>query len=364
MSFDERKVVVGMSGGVDSSVAAYLLKQQGYEVIGVMLKLWSEAPLSGQPARDNACCSLESVNDARAVAAAIGVPFYLLDAAQDFYAKVVEPFIESYLVGDTPNPCAKCNPEVRWRYLLNYADLIGAKYVATGHYACLNQGLDGGVTLSHGLDTKKDQSYILSRLPMDALRRSLFPLGELTKTDVRELAKKAAIPSFEKRESQDICFIADGDYRGFLTRCAGDRIQPGSFVDSIGNVLGKHDGLPFYTIGQRKGIRLSSPTPKYVLRKNTADGTILVGERDEASVSVIQLTDVNWLKPINSDEIVWVQTRYKSMPGLGTIENNPDGSVTVRLNKPQGQIASGQVCVLYGNSDEVLLSGTINLINL
>lgn len=364
MNLDERKVVVGMSGGVDSSVAAYLLKQQGYEVIGVMLKLWSEAPLPGQPMRDNACCSLKSVNDARAVAAAVGVPFYLLDATKEFYEKVVMPFVEAYLIGDTPNPCAKCNPEVRWRFLLNYADLIGAKYVATGHYARLKQDADGKVTLSRGRDAKKDQSYILSRLPLAALERSLFPLGEMTKTEVRELAKNAAIPSFEKRESQDICFIADGDYRGFLTRCAGNRIQSGSFVDSNGNVVGKHDGIPFYTIGQRKGIRLSTPTPKYVLRKNATDGTILVGEGDESLAAVIRLTDVNRLKPVEGDESIWIQTRYKSTPCLGRVENEADGSVMVRFNEPQRQIASGQVCVLYGNSNEVILSGTINLINL
>lgn len=359
MSTDERKVVVGMSGGVDSSVAAFLLQEAGYEVVGVMLKLWAEEG-SG---RDNACCSLASVNDARKVAAKIGIPFYLLDAADDFYRNVVEPFVATYLSGETPNPCATCNPEVRWRWLLNYADLIGAKYIATGHYARIAHEPDGSVILSRGADPKKDQSYVLSRIPAAGLSRSIFPLGELTKPQVREIARLAALPSSEKRESQDICFIADGDYRGFLRRHAGDRITPGNFVDRSGNVLGTHEGIPFYTIGQRKGIRISSAAPKYVLRKNADDGTIVIGGRDEISQSEIRLSDVNVLidEPFE-DQTYFAQTRYKAAAVEAAMNWDGDGNVTVQFKTSQSAISPGQICTLYNSDDQVVLSGTINLI--
>lgn len=362
MSLNEKKVVVGMSGGVDSSVAAYLLKRDGYDVVGVMLKLWAEEGGT----RDNACCSLASVNDARQVAAAIGIPFYLLDAASSFYEKVVVPFIEAYLRGETPNPCAACNPLVRWRWLLNYADLIGAEYVATGHYARIRRNSAGVPILSRGADRRKDQSYILSRIPIDALKRSLFPLGELTKPEVRQIAKEAGLPSSEKKESQDICFIAGGDYRAFLRRRAGGRIYPGTFIDPDGKVLGEHDGLPFYTIGQRKGIRIASPEPKYVLRKNAQDQTITVGSRADALVERIRLRDVNWLRSgaDPAEEKIFAQLRYKSAPVGVRLECQPDGSVLVRFSAPQPAIAPGQTCTLYDDSDQVIASGTINLINL
>lgn len=362
MNLDEKKVVVGMSGGVDSSVAAYLLKRDGYDVVGVMLKLWAEEGGT----RDNACCSLASVNDARRVAASIGIPFYLLDAAPSFYEKVVVPFIEAYLRGETPNPCADCNPLVRWRWLLNYANLIGAKYVATGHYARIRRDGSGIPVLSRGADRRKDQSYVLSRIPIDALKRSLFPLGDLTKLEVRQIAKAAGLPSSEKKESQDICFIADGDYRAFLRRRAGGRIRPGAFVDPAGKVLGEHDGLPFYTIGQRKGIRIPGPEPKYVLRKNAQDQTITVGDREDALVERIRLRNVNWLRSGTdpADGKIFAQPRYKSVPVGARFERQPDGSVLVQFSEPQPAIAPGQICALYDDSDQVIASGTINLINL
>lgn len=359
MTVDERKVVVGMSGGVDSSVAAYLLKKAGYDVVGVMLKLWAEEG-SG---RDNACCSLASVNDARQVAAKIGIPFYLLDAAADFYRKVVEPFIATYLAGDTPNPCATCNPEVRWRWLLNYADLIGARYIATGHYARATRNADGRVILSRGVDANKDQSYVLSRIPAESLSRSLFPLGELTKPEVREIARAAALPSSEKRESQDICFIADGDYRGFLRRQAGDRISPGVFTDPSGSILGTHDGLPFYTIGQRKGIRISGAQPKYVLRKNAADGSIVVGARDAGFQSAIRLSEVNVLiGGEDTSERYFAQTRYKSSAVEASVEPAAGNCLIIRFVRPQAAISPGQICTLYNSADQVVLSGKINLV--
>lgn len=361
---NDKKVVVGMSGGVDSSVAAYLLKEEGYDVIGVMLKLWSEP--GGN--RDNACCSLASVEDARRVAAVIGIPFYILDASEDFYREVVEPFIEIYLDGATPNPCAFCNPNVRWRWLLNYADLMGAKYVATGHYAQVRERPDGSVTLVRGGDRHKDQSYVLSRLPESALKRSLFPLATLTKPQVRSIAKEAGLPSSEKKESQDICFIYDGDYRAFLRRHAADRIIGGTFISSSGGALGMHDGLPFYTIGQRKGIRLATPTPKYVLRKDARTQTIVIGDRDELGVERIRLTKMNWLidnptEFLNGSTAVMAQTRYKCEPVQIAARCGDEQEVTLTFPSAREGIAPGQVCTLYTCDDEVVGSGIINLVD-
>ncbi len=348
---------MGMSGGVDSSAAALLLKQQGYDVVGVMLKLWAEEGFG----RENQCCSLESANLARKIAARIGIPFYLLDVSGAFYASVVQPFIQSYLDGETPNPCAFCNPLVRWRRLLGYADAIGAGWVATGHYANLQRAADGTVRLFRGIDQDKDQSYIISRLSQDQLKQSIFPLGEYHKSAVRQLAAEFELPSASKPDSQDICFIGDGSYRNFLLRHAEAAIVPGEIVTTQGETVGEHAGLPFYTIGQRKGLKIAAPAPYYVVRKDQATNRLIVGGKDDFSADLIQLTDCNWPDGTAREGAfaATVQYRYKAVPKTCTAEAWPDGSIHIHLEDRRNDIACGQIAVLYSDAGEVLASGRI-----
>ncbi len=354
---DPKKVVVGMSGGVDSSVAALLLKQQGYLVVGVMLKLWAEEGFS----RENQCCSLESVEQARRIASLIGIPFYLLDAVDPFYNIVVNSFIESYFNGETPNPCALCNPLIRWHYLTNYADAIGAQYIATGHYARTEISTNGDARLFRGYDPHKDQSYIISRLPQHFLRRSVFPLAEMLKTDVREISRSHHLPVTEKPDSQDICFIGDGDYRAFLKRVRPDAIQPGIIHDLTGKVRGTHQGLPYYTVGQRKGIMIAAENPLYVVKKDLEANEIIVGSKADFLVNEVIASDVNWIRPIKEVQEIQLlaQFRYKSKPAAVQIEQIADDQIRIRLTADHDSIAIGQIAVIYSPDDEVIASGKI-----
>jgi len=261
------RVVVAMSGGVDSSVAAALLVEQGHEVIGVMLRLWSEPPRptlgSGTiAAATNRCCSLDSIQDARGVAEKLGIPFYVLNAEEAFETDVVGSFIETYAAGRTPNPCLVCNRKIRFGYLLDYATrTLGARYLATGHYARIRRDADGRYQLWRGADRGKDQSYVLSVLGRADLAQALFPVGEFTKPQVRALAAERGLPAASRAESQDLCFIADGDYRRFLAEHAPEAMRPGPIVDTNGRQLGVHAGLPAYTIGQRGGLGIAAAQP-------------------------------------------------------------------------------------------------------
>jgi tRNA-specific 2-thiouridylase len=357
MSDSDRKIIVGMSGGVDSSVAALLLKQQGYEVIGVMLKLWAEEGFG----RENQCCSLESAQQARKIAAKIGIPFYILDASQPFYQKVVQPFIDSYMEGLTPNPCALCNPIVRWKMLLDYADAVDAKWVATGHYARTETDPEGVVHLFRGVDSQKDQSYVISRLSQFQLQRTIFPLRSFEKKDVRKIASENELPSASKPDSQDICFIGDGDYRKFLLRHRADEIQPGNIVDRDGKIVGRHSGLPFYTIGQRKGLKIAAPDPNYVISKNPQKNEIYVGSKTEFSANIIRINEVNWIsgqKHMGNID-AFAQFRYKSTAQPVQAEVLPDNSILIHLADMRNDIACGQFAVLYSETGEVIVSGRI-----
>ena len=357
MSESLGKVVVGMSGGVDSSVAALLLKQQGYRVIGVMLKLWSEEGFG----RDNQCCSLESAQQARIIASKIGIPFYLLDASQLFYNSVVKPFVDSYFEGQTPNPCSLCNPLVRWKMLLDYADAIDAQFVSTGHYARISVDSENRVHLIRGVDLQKDQSYIISRLNQTQLQRSIFPLGSYTKPEVRKIAADFELPSASKPDSQDICFIGDGDYRNFLKRNYGNQIQPGKIVDQQRVILGNHPGLPFYTIGQRKGLKISAPEPYYVLSKNPENNEIIVGRKNDLLINQVIIDDINWVssEPIREPINAYAQFRYKSMLKPVYAEIQPDHLLKIGLKVTANDIACGQIAVLYNDENEVIVSGRI-----
>ncbi len=345
---------MGMSGGVDSSVAAALLVEAGYQVEGIMLHLWAE---SG--ARFNACCSLEAQNDAAEVSRVLGVPFRVLDVEELFRRKVVEYFIDSYVSGRTPNPCLVCNREIRFGFLLEYALRHGADYVATGHYARIVRGEDGTYLLLKGVDSRKDQSYVLYTMDQFRLSHTLFPLGSYEKEEIRAKARELGLPVAEKPESQDLCFAADGDYRGFLLRHAAGRIEPGEIVDTRGRILGRHRGLAFYTIGQRHGIEVQSIEPLYVVEMDRERNRLVVGTRDELGRQSLEAEDVNWIfgSPPSGSIEVQVKIRYRAEPRPAELLPKPGNRVEIRFREKLRGITPGQAAVFY--QGDVCLGGGI-----
>lgn len=350
------KVVVAMSGGVDSSVAAALLKQQGYDVIGMMLRLWSE------PGKEesNRCCTPESMALARRVAAKLDIPFYAVDAKEVFRETVVQYFLDGYARGETPNPCLLCNRQIRWTFLLDHALALGADFMATGHYARRRTMDDGRQVLLRAVDHAKDQSYVLHVLNQEKLARALFPVGDYTKPEIRRMAESFGLPTATRHDSQDLCFLAGDDYRNFLQRHAAELMKPGQIVTREGKVVGQHNGLVNYTIGQRKGLGAGSPVPLYVLGKNAATNTLLVGTQEELGSNELTARDVNWVsmdaptEPFRAE----VKIRYtaKEASALVTPMDN-GGRVRVRFDAPMRDITAGQAAVFY--RDDVLLGGGI-----
>jgi tRNA-uridine 2-sulfurtransferase len=347
------KVVVAMSGGVDSSVAAALLVDQGYEVLGMMLRLWSE-PGSEQ---SNRCCAPDAMALARRVASHLKIPFYVLDSRQIFHDKVVNFFIDGYSRGITPNPCLVCNQQIRWGYLLNHALSINADFFATGHYAKLHKDEAGNVRLMRAADHRKDQSYVLHGLTQQQLQATLLPLGSLTKDEVRRLAREFALPVSERAESQDLCFLGNDTYHSFLKRNHPEIQKPGLIVDHIGNVLGHHQGLAFYTIGQRKGLGLSSPQPLFVLDKHLEENILIVGTKQELGTDILLADNINWISgnppvgPFTSQ----VKIRYKAPFAQALV--TPIGIDRARVVFDQSllDITPGQAAVFY--DQEVCLGG-------
>ncbi|MDH3944302.1 MAG: tRNA 2-thiouridine(34) synthase MnmA, partial [Anaerolineae bacterium] len=285
------KVVVAMSGGVDSSVAAALLVEQGYQVIGMMLRLWSP-PGSEE---FNRCCTPEAMDRARRVAALLDIPFYAVDARQPFHDTVVQYFLDGYLSGVTPNPCLACNRHIRWDLLLNQALTLGAEFMATGHYAIIRHHDSQPSRLYRAVDASKDQSYVLSVLEQEQLQHALFPLGEYTKQEVRQLAERFDLPVSSIKDSQDLCFLGDSTYSDFIELHAPESVHPGPIKSISGEILGQHRGLSFYTIGQRKGLGLASPSPLYVSEKDTAENSLIVGTREQMGTSELVTSPINWL---------------------------------------------------------------------
>jgi tRNA-specific 2-thiouridylase len=339
------RVVVAMSGGVDSSVAAAVLKAQGCDVVGLMLKLWSD----GDGGRANRCCTPADVDAARAVANQLGIPFYLLNIADSFKATVVDYFIAEYAAGRTPNPCLMCNRHIRYELLLNKALSLGAQYLATGHYARVRQAADGLYQLLRGVDPRKDQSYVLSVLGQKELAHAWWPLGEMTKLQVRALAASFDLAVAEKVESQDLCFLADGDYRDFLARHApAGAIRPGPLRDSTGKVLGEHRGLPFYTIGQRKGLGLAAGEPLYVIALDAADNAVIVGPKRELGRRECAARHMHYVSGSEPGEPfrAGAKIRYKAHEAAVTV--HPQGALArVEFDEPQRDITPGQGLVLY-----------------
>jgi tRNA-specific 2-thiouridylase len=344
-----------MSGGVDSSATAALLLAQGYDVVGVTLKLWPQDCISRA---EDKCCGPQAVSDARAVCHKLGIPYYLIDEAEEFQNRVIRYFADEYKAGRTPNPCVMCNQHLKFGSLIDRADRLGADFIATGHFARLERDAASGRTLlRRGRDERKDQSYFLFSLRQEQLSRALFPLGEMTKSDTRDTARHCGLKTADKEESMEICFVPDNDYGGFLRKA--DLVQPhrGEIVDLQGRVVGYHDGIEFYTIGQRKRLGISSPVPLYVLELDAATNRVIVGdgstlERDEFAVS-----QCNWIpfeNPPESIEVV-AKIRYNHPGTPATVIANGQGTATVKLHTPQRAITPGQAAVFY--QDDLVVGG-------
>lgn len=344
-----------MSGGVDSSVAAALLVEQGYEVTGVMLRLWAE-PAAG--CRENLCCTPEAVERARTVATQLGIPFQEVDAREDFYRAVVETFVAEYAAARTPNPCIPCNREIRFGLLMRWARERGADYLATGHYARIRRVGDR-YQLLRGRDRSKDQSYVLHILTQEQLAHALFPLGDWTKGEVRALARARGLPVADQPESQDICFLADGDYRRFVAERAPEAARPGPILDTAGRVLGEHRGLIHYTVGQRKGIGIAAPYPLYVLALDPARNALIVGRAEELGQTECTVARMHYISGETPEGPfrATAQIRYRHKEALVTAIPLPDGRLQVRFDRPQRDITPGQYLVLYDG--EVVLGGGV-----
>lgn len=355
---EETTVVVAMSGGVDSSVAAAMLVEQGYNCIGVMMRLWAETGVGEGSA--NKCCSLESVHDARRVADQLGIPFYLINVEQPFKQHVVDFFIDSHSTGVTPNPCLECNRHIRFDYLLNYARRLGADYLATGHYARLRRQPDGAVHLLKAVDELKDQSYVLSILGQAELCDLLFPIGDLPKPEVRKWAAAHGLPTASKHDSMDLCFIFDDDYRRFLRDWASAAMRPGPIVDRQGHVWGEHQGLPGYTIGQRKGLGISGMSePLFVLALDHARNTLVVGTEADLGRDRLVATKVNWTLdtvPPNG-AAAQCKIRYKARAVPCTLHPLVTGDVEVCFAEPLRDITPGQGAIFY--DQDLCLGGGI-----
>ena len=347
-------VVIAMSGGVDSSVAAALLKEQGYDVMGMMLRLWSE------PGKEesNRCCTPDSMAQARRVAARLDIPFYVVDAKDVFHDTVVQYFLDGYGRGETPNPCLVCNRQIRWTFLLDHALALGADFMATGHYV-RKQTTNNIHHLLRAVDRKKDQSYVLHVLNQEKLARALFPVGDYPKPEIRAIAEKHGLPTASRKDSQDLCFLAGEDYRNFLQRHAAEMLKPGEIVTREGRSLGKHNGLANYTIGQRKGLGVASPVPLYVLGKNAASNTLQVGTLEELGSRELTARDVNWVsgqefqEPFRAE----VKIRYTAKEAWAQVTPVEGRQVKVLFETPQRDITAGQAAVFYRG--DILLGGGI-----
>jgi tRNA-uridine 2-sulfurtransferase len=354
---NKARVVVGMSGGVDSSATAALLLEQGYDVVGITLKLWPQDCVSRA---EDKCCGPQAVADARAVCHKLGIPYYLIDEAAEFQSTVIRYFAEEYRAGRTPNPCVMCNQNLKFGRLLQRADQLGARYIATGHFARVEPGGEGAAgrtLLKRGRDPRKDQSYFLFSLRQDQLARAMFPLGDKTKSETREVARQCRLKTADKEESMEICFVPDNDYGRFLEQAKLVARHRGEIVDLAGRVLGHHDGIEFYTIGQRKGLGLSSPRPLYVIELDAAANRVVVGDDSALARDEFIADRCNWIAfaaPPASFEAT-VKIRYHTPGAPATVTPLSAQQARVKLHAPQRAVTPGQAAVFY--QDDLVLGG-------
>ena len=359
MTQNNKTVVVAMSGGVDSSVAAVLLHEQGYHVIGVTMKLWDFEKVGGNINHESGCCSVESFNDARSICVERGFPHYILNFSREFHTAVVEDFIDEYLAGRTPNPCVQCNTKIKWHTLVEKASELGADYIATGHYAISRYNDQSGRSeLIRAVDKSKDQSYALWGIRQTSLSKTLFPLGDLTKTEVRKLAENFGLPTAQKPESQEICFIPDNNYHRLLKDHTRD-IKSGEMVDTSGNVIGQHDGYPFYTIGQRKGLGGGFEKPMYVVDIDSKKNQITVGDSTDLRSQEFIVKDINLISvdTIINPIQVQIKIRYNDIGHNGILIPEPDGTIRIKFDEPQKSVTPGQSAVFF--DDELVIGGGI-----
>ena len=356
---DRKRVLVGMSGGVDSAAAAVLLQQAGYEAVGCTLRLYKNVDVGGD--REGGCCSLEDVEDARSVALRLGMDFFVFNFRDQFRRCVMDDFVASYRAGQTPNPCIQCNRYVKFDALLRRADELEIDYIATGHYARVSYSEEQGRwQLLRGRDPRKDQSYVLYPLTQACLQRLLLPVGEYEKSEIRALAEERGLVNAHKPDSQDICFVPDGDYSAFLERYGGLALTPGNFVDTSGRVLGRHKGLERYTTGQRRGLGVSADRPLYVLRKDAEANTVVLGDETELYSKTVWADDFNWvsLPPLSRPLRVTAKTRYSQTEAAALLYPEEDGLVRAVFDAPQRAVTPGQALVTY-LGDAVVGGGTI-----
>jgi tRNA-specific 2-thiouridylase len=353
------KVLVAMSGGIDSTIAALMLHEEGYEVVGITMKTWDYVTSGGKSSKkETGCCNVDSFNDARMAAVQHGFPHFILDIRDEFKDFVIENFVEEYMAGRTPNPCIMCNTHIKWRALLKRANALDCDFIATGHYAIIQQHENNRFYISKGVDETKDQSYVLWGLQQDLLSRTLMPLGKYRKTEIRQMANDMGYPELAKKnESYEICFVPDNDYRGFLKRRVNgleEQVNGGWFVDKTGKKLGQHKGYPFYTIGQRKGLDIALGKPAFVTAINPDTNTVVLGDEEDLNRNTMLVNKINWIKydGITDGLEATTKIRYKDKGAFSNLYN-VDNGIDVHFYENVKGVAPGQSAVFYEGNDVI-----------